>query len=209
MLKNKQTLDFLLAISTKCLSKLSIQFGAFILIAFLFNCGVTVNAQSARSEGESLISYENSDYGIKILYPYNWKKVESLEKNQIVSFSAPEITEKKSPTLINVYTPASVTLAVENVSNPNVSLNDFINTYLNRLSTVNNEFQIINITDGTLAGKPAKIIVSEEMDILNHISKVMRTLTLSDGIVYRINYQAEPNQFSSHMPVAQKNDKFL
>ena len=54
---------------------------------------------------------------------------------------------------------------MENVSNPNVSLNDFINTYLNRLSTVNNEFQIINITDGTLAGKPAKIIVSEEMDI--------------------------------------------
>lgn len=109
-----------------------------------------------------------------------------------------------SPTLINVYTPASIALAVENVSNPNVSLNDFINTYLNRLSTVNNEFQIINITDGTLAGKPAKIIVSEEMDILNHISKVMRTLTLSDGIVYKINYQAEPNQFSSYMPVAQK-----
>ncbi len=153
---------------------------------------------------ENFIPYENTDYGIKIQYPYNWKNIESLDQNSIVTFSAPEIREKKSSTLINIYNPAHVILVVENISSSNLNLNDFTNKYLNRLSTINTEFQINNITDGTLAGKPAKIIFSKEMDILNRISDVMRIFTISDGVVYRINYAADPQWFSEYMPVAQR-----
>ena len=153
---------------------------------------------------ENFIPYENNDYGIKIQYPYNWKNVESLDPNSVVTFSAPEIREKKSSTLINIYNPAHVILAVENISSSNLNLNDFTNKYLNRLSTVNTEFQINNITDGTLGGKPAKIIFSKDMDILNRISDVMRIFTISNGVVYRINYAADPQWFSEYMPVAQK-----
>ena len=115
-----------------------------------------VLAQPTENMNENFIPYENNDYGIKIQYPYNWKNVESLDPNSVVTFSAPEIREKKSSTLINIYNPAHVILAVENISSSNLNLNDFTNKYLNRLSTVNTEFQINNITDGTLAGKPAK-----------------------------------------------------
>ena len=163
-----------------------------------------VLAQPTENMNENFIPYENNDYGIKIQYPYNWKNVESLDPNSVVTFSAPEIREKKSSTLINIYNPAHVILAVENISSSNLDLNDFTNKYLNRLSTVNTEFQINNITDGTLAGKPAKIIFSKEMDILNRISDVMRIFTISDGVVYRINYVADPKWFSEYMPVAQK-----
>lgn len=162
------------------------------------------SAQPTESLDTNFISYDNTDYGIKIQYPYNWKNVESLDQNAVVTFSAPEIREKKSSTLINIYQPAHVILAVENISSSNLNLNDFTNKYLNRLSTLNTEFQINNITDGTLAGKPAKIIFSEEMDLLNRISDVMRIFTISDGVVYRINYVADPQWFSEYMPVAQK-----
>jgi hypothetical protein len=163
-----------------------------------------VSAQPTENMNENFISYENIDYGIKIQYPYNWKNVESLDQNSVVTFSAPEIREKKSSTLINIYQPAHVILAVENISSSNLNLNDFTNKYLNRLSTLNTEFQINNITDGTLSGKPAKIIFSKEMDILNRISDVMRIFTISDGVVYRVNYVADPQWFSEYMPVAQK-----
>lgn len=162
------------------------------------------SAQPTERLDTNFISYENTDYGIKIQYPYNWKNLESLDLNAIVTFSAPEIREKKSSTLINIYQPAHVILAVENISSSNLNLNDFTNKYLNRLSTLNTEFQINNITDGTLAGKPAKIIFSEEMDLLNRISDVMRIFTISDGVVYRINYVADPQWFSEYMPIAQK-----
>ncbi|MDN5846717.1 MAG: hypothetical protein L0H53_10640 [Candidatus Nitrosocosmicus sp.] len=162
------------------------------------------SAQPTENLNDNFVTYENTDYGIKIQYPYNWKNIESLDQNAIVTFSAPEIREKKSSTLINIYEPAHVILAVENISSSNLNLNDFTNKYLNRLSTVNTEFQINNITDGTLAGKPAKIIFSKDMDILNRISDVMRIFTLSDGVIYRINYAADPQWFSEYMPVAQK-----
>ena len=55
-----------------------------------------------------------------------------------------------------------------------------------------------------MAGKPAKIIFSKDMDILNRISDVMRIFTISEGVVYRINYAADPQWFSEYMPVAQK-----
>jgi len=162
------------------------------------------SAQPTGSLDTNFILYENSDYGIKIQYPYNWKNIESLDPNAIVTFSAPEIREKKSSTLINIYQPAHVILAVENISSSNLNLDDFTNKYLNRLSTLNTEFQINNITDGTLAGKPAKIIFSKEMDMLNRISDVMRIFTISDGVIYRINYAADPEWFSEYMPIAQK-----
>jgi hypothetical protein len=175
------------------------------LIFLLSYCNIDVgSAQPTESLSTNLISYENTDYGIKIQYPYNWKNVESVDQNAIVTFSAPEIREKKSSTLINIYQPAHVILAVENISSSNLNLNDFTNKYLNRLSTLNTEFQINNITDGTLAGKPAKIIFSEEMDLLNRISDVMRIFTISDGAVYRINYVADPQWFSEYIPIAQK-----
>lgn len=101
-----------------------------------------VSAQPTENMNDNFISYENTDYGIKIQYPYNWKNTESLDQNAIVTFSAPEIREKKSSTLINIYEPAHVILAVENISSSNLNLNDFTNKYLNRLSTINTEFQI-------------------------------------------------------------------
>ncbi|ALI34575.1 hypothetical protein NMY3_00361 [Candidatus Nitrosocosmicus oleophilus] len=178
----------------------------FISTTMLFTSFDTylVSAQPTENMNENFIPYENTDYGIKIQYPYNWKNTESLDQNSVATFSAPEIREKKSSTLINIYNPAHVILAVENISSSNLDLNDFTNKYLNRLSTINTEFQINNITDGTLAGKPAKIIFSKEMDILNRISDVMRIFTISDGVVYRINYVADPKWFSEYMPVAQK-----
>jgi hypothetical protein len=185
---------------------LSIILSISISVTLLFSSyddGV-VSAQPTENMNDNFISYENTDYGIKIQYPYNWKNTESLDQNAIVTFSAPEIREKKSSTLINIYEPAHVILAVENISSSNLNLNDFTNKYLNRLSTINTEFQINNITDGTLAGKPAKIIFSKDLDILNRISDVMRIFTISDGLVYRINYAADPQWFSEYMPVAQK-----
>lgn len=194
--------------NSKLLLFLSIIFvvgSIFVTLLFVNPYEVSlISAQPTENMNENFIPYENTDYGIKIQYPYNWKNLESLDQNAIVTFSAPEIREKKSSTLINIYEPAHVILAVENISSSNLNLNDFTNKYLNRLSTVNTEFQINNITDGTLAGKPAKIIFSKDMDFLNRISDVMRIFTISDGVVYRINYAADPQWFSEYMPVAQK-----
>src|SRR6476619_5727681 len=91
---------------------------AFISITILFTSFDTylVSAQPTENMNENFIPYENTDYGIKIKYPYNWKNTESLDQNSIVTFSAPEIREKKSATLINIYNPAHVILAVENIS---------------------------------------------------------------------------------------------
>ncbi len=54
----------------------------FISVTMLFTSFDTylVSAQPTENVNENFIPYENTDYGIKIQYPYNWKNVESLFK---------------------------------------------------------------------------------------------------------------------------------
>lgn len=166
---------------------------------------VRVSAQPSNMGEGSFLTYQNPDYGVTIQYPYDWKKTTGDPYfNQVVLFSAPEIRDEKSSTLISIFTPAEVVVAVENISNRNSSLKEYTDRYLQRVIATANDFQIINSSSYILAGNPAQRIISEEIDITGHISEVMRIVALKDGIAYRIGYFAEPETFSNYLPITQR-----
>ena len=131
----------------RLLCGLTLAFFFFIVITSIVDLSsdtftLKVSAQPSNLREGSFLTYQNPDYGVKIQYPYNWKKSTGDPYfKQVALFSAPEIRDEKSSTLISIFTPAEVVVAVENISNRNSSLKEYTDRYLQRVLATANDFQ--------------------------------------------------------------------
>jgi len=148
--------------------------------------------------------YKNDIYKVKIQYPSNWEQVSSslLPADSIARFIAPS-------TGGGVTKPTGVLITIFNRPDDR-SLNEFIDFFHKNRYAQQSDFTIVNSSETTLAGIPAReIVLYEQRDnVLDPKSdlKVMRVYALDNNSHqgYVIRYYSEPGLFNKYLPVAQK-----
>lgn len=125
-----------------------------------------------RSTG-SMSTYENSDYGIRINFPNSWKSSEvNLATFAIVAFVAPEL----DPNSIDyVPDPAYLSVASEKLSSKNMTLPQFIESFL-RDNFNATEYRIISASKSSLAGLVSEKVITYEYVGIS--TKVMRNFVI-------------------------------
>jgi hypothetical protein len=150
------------------------------------------------------LTYENPDYNISIQYPNNWiPSEENLAPHQVVSISAPEAEEEESSVSTIIYIPAELIVAVQPLYSPGMTMNQFIDQFLNETYSSPNEYRIIESSNATFAGMPAQKIVMYEY-VGERTTKIERTIGIQNGTAYMTKYVAEPGEYSTYYPIAQR-----
>jgi hypothetical protein len=159
--------------------------------------------ENVSAQGQFL-TYENPDYDISIQYPNDWIPSEdNLLPRQVVIFSAPEIEVEESSVSSIIYVPADLVVAVQPLYSPGMTMNQFVGQFLNETYSSPNEYKIIESTNATFAGMPAQKIIMYEY-VGDRTAKVERTIGIQNGTAYMIKYVAEPGQYSTYFPIAQR-----
>ena len=164
----------------------------------LFSLYENVSAQG------QFLTYENPDYDISIQYPNDWIPSEdNLLPHQVVTFSAPEVEVEESSVSSSIFVPADLIVAAPPLDSPGMTIDQFVDQFLNETYSSPNEYKIIESTNATLAGMPAQKIVMYEY-VGDRTAKVERTIGIQNGTAYMIKYVAEPGQYSTYYPVSQR-----
>jgi hypothetical protein len=159
--------------------------------------------EDVSAQGQFL-TYENPDYDISIRYPNDWISSEdNLMPHQVAIFSAPEIEVEESSVSSSIFVPADLIVAAQPLYSPGMTVNQFVEQFLNESYSSPNEYKIIESTNATLAGMPAEKIVMYEY-VGDRTAKVERTIGIQNGSAYMIKYVAEPGQYSTYFPIAQR-----
>lgn len=151
------------------------------------------------NNSSNLLTYDNPDYGISILYPSNWtKSEENLQSHQVVSFYAPDITVFNK----NI-SPARLSLTIEPISDHNIPISTYSRQFLKGVYPNSADIKILNTSKSTLSGYEAEKIVM--LDYLNgQTSKELRVFSIIDGNIYRLGYFAQPGTFLTYLPLIDK-----
>jgi eukaryotic-like serine/threonine-protein kinase len=149
--------------------------------------------------------FQNATYGIKMLYPSNWEKVENVGGSgsgankfiDIVRFSPPFENSNSDKSAENF------DVKVDDISDIKpISLAKYSN---DTIEDLRKDFNIISEDRNATAGNnnPAYKVeyTGTEEDVnLN----AMIIFTIKDDKAYIISYMAEPSRYSSDLPVVQK-----
>lgn len=152
--------------------------------------------------------YVNNDYGVSITFPSNWKLSEvNLRENVIAMFSNPELGNLLSAEY--VVDPATVLVASQKLPINNMTLTEFVASFLKEVYPNATDYRIIQTNTSNLAGMESeKIIMYEYPPGLfgggNY--KVMRNIAIDykPGIAYMFKYTAHPGTFSKYLPIAEE-----
>ena len=121
---------------------------------------LTDNSQEASkiTKGSGGMStYENSDYGISIKFPSNWKPSEVyLPQQGIVLFYAPAYGTPMSEDYLA--TPASVLVASQKLPVNNMTLPNFVESFLKDRYLNVTDYKIISSSKSNLGGMPSEQI---------------------------------------------------
>lgn len=99
----------------------------------------------------STSKYENTDYGVSITFPSNWKLSEiNLPQHGIAMFNAPELGDVLSAEY--VYDPATVLLASQKLPVNNMTLVEFVISFLKDRYPNGTDYKIIQTNKANLAG---------------------------------------------------------
>jgi plastocyanin len=164
---------------------------------------ITLDFMYGQSSGQidtRFNTYENDIHKVRIQYPSNWEQKDE-HSNSIVRFIVPGTGGETKPTgvLITIF-------QMPNDSN----LDEFIDFFHKGRYAKQSDFTIVNSTETTLAGMPAReIILYEQRDnVLDPKSdlKVMRVYAFdSDSHKgYALRYYSEPGLFNRYLPIAHK-----
>jgi hypothetical protein len=151
----------------------------------------------------SILTYQNSSYGITIQYPANWAKdEEDSDPNDtvtnIVAFNpAVESTADTYPPILAI--------SMERLTDQNMTLDEFANSSITDYNKTLTDFNPIELnTNITLAGgnNPAYgLIYTDREDGTNY--KTMEIGTIIGDRIYYIEYIAEEKQYSNYLPTIQ------
>jgi plastocyanin len=167
---------------------------------------ITLNFLYSQSSGQinsRFNIYENDIHKVRIQYPSDWKQIpiSMLPSDSIARFIAPGTGGGTKPTgvLITIF------------QRPNDSnLDDFIDFFHKGRYAKQSDFTIVNSSETTLAGIPAReIILYEQKDnVLDPKSdlKFMRVYAFDNDSHkgYALRYYSEPGLFNRYLPIAHK-----
>jgi len=133
------------------------------------------------------LTYSNRSAGISIQYPAEWQKKEG-SGNEIVSFNVSGLPSM----FFTVYS--------QDFSGTTVTLNDFSQ---GALPTNLTNFKLVNSTNITLSGYPAKKQLFTYMNFDGTTSQGMLQLTLVNRTGYELLYVATQDTYNTYVGIAQ------
>jgi eukaryotic-like serine/threonine-protein kinase len=167
-------------------------FGLFLT---LMSTSLLLHPNSQVLAQEQFLTYENSELGISIQYPSNWEKIASLDN--FVTFTAPPETDTR------IY-PAALGLKVQELSSKNIPLQEITKVQMSDLKRSNPDLKVLESTSTTIADKPAHKIVFSAIDNKEVERKAMQVWTVIGNKAFLITYKAEPDKFSSYLPIIER-----
>ncbi len=143
------------------------------------------------------LTYANSTYGIKFLFPPNWDKVQNGTKLDTQT------------DIVTLYPPSnnsvSIDVSTDDVSDEKgVSIAQYSSEGLSDLKQSLKNFNLIeSITNNTLATLPAYKLVYTYKDA-NTVLKDMEIGAIKGNKVYIITYEAGVGEYDKYLPMVQK-----
>jgi serine/threonine-protein kinase len=155
-------------------------------------------ALAQQTTPKSLLTYQNSTYGIKLQYPSSWDKEVNGTKQDtetdIVTFYPPASNSN-----------ASLDVSIDDISDEKgISLAQYANDGLSDLKQSLHNFKSIGLTtNNTLAGLPAYKSLYTYVDGKNTF-KDMEIGVIKGDKAYILTYEAGTDEFDKYLPTIQQ-----
>jgi eukaryotic-like serine/threonine-protein kinase len=151
----------------------------------------------------SFLTYENTTYRIKMQYPSNWLEGASNSsinnRYEVVAtfFSPLESSSDRYKECVQI--------VIDNSNGLDVNLAEYVIEKIDLTRESYSDFDLLasNTINVALAGNPAYILEYKYLDPISGILKVMDTGTIISGKGYYVQYFAELEKYSSHLPTIQ------
>ena len=173
--------------------------GLFTLIVdTAFNSINVFNQSSSTQISENFQKYQDTEYGINLKYPPNWKKKERADiwGKQVIFVPQPKNDSDTSTENV------SVTVEVE-VLQQLQTLDEYTDLYVK--DTIKpQEVKDFQKNKYELSTSDAYKIVFTKADEPSKSTKNMRILTIQNDKAYIISYTAEPSKYSKYLETAKK-----
>jgi eukaryotic-like serine/threonine-protein kinase len=140
-------------------------------------------------------TYESPEYGIKIIYPLNWTKMEQIS-GTVVAFLSP--AENPSDIFQE-----NIIIFIEDITDESILLDEYTRQSIADLKQRFTDSQIVESTKTILSGYPADKIVFTGV-YKKHRMQWMTTYTTINKKLYIITYTAEDSKFYSYEKIADK-----
>jgi hypothetical protein len=152
--------------------------------------------QTTSNSSSTFLTYENSNYGIKIQYPSAWIKVIPANQgsNDIVRFRSPPGT---SPVTFDII------VSTGSVS-PLIPLQLYANAGIDMLKNSFSDFSLISSNATTLGSVPAQKMVYTASLPSGLKLKFLQFFALKDSTSYVITTGTLPDDFATYLPTIQK-----
>ena len=154
------------------------------------------NTPANRTSGKvstNFQTYSNVAFGIKMIYPSNWLKLD-LSRNDssvlVVAFKTPV----GSPL-------GSLNILGGNVSSGNVTLSALVSTTINHLRQTGKILHLISSTPTTLAGNLAHKLVYTTMAPQGFELEAMQLVSLVGKKAYFITYAVPTANYATYLPI--------
>jgi eukaryotic-like serine/threonine-protein kinase len=155
----------------------------------------TVYAQQTTKLPTNLVAYDNSTYGIKLQYPYNWIKEENGTRQDtqtdVVTFSPPAINSN-----------ASLDISIDDISDEKgIALSQYANDSISAMKQ--SGFKLLALTtNNVLSGLPAYKSIYTYAD-QNTVFKGMEIGAIKGNKAYILTYEAGMNEYDKYLPIIQ------
>jgi hypothetical protein len=162
----------------------------------------TANAQTSNIGSSALLlPYQNPAYGISIQYPFDWSK-EDGGQTKAGNLSAFSVAFYSPPPLKSAFLKV---IELNSTQAVNATVPQLLTEAISRDMDITRGFQVVQAsTNGSLAGKPAYILVSTA-EIINNIRyQTMEVGTLSGNSKYTVIYEALASNYLTYLPTVQK-----
>lgn len=162
----------------------------FIALAVLAVLVSTLGASQAFAT-ENFSVYENSDVGVTLEYPSDWKYDEVSDPTFGATFSAPfeDESDQYSENFSIALEPLGITLTPKEYADLSVQ---------NMKGLVPN-FTLISSEASTFAGKPAQKIIFEIPNLAGLEIKGLSIMTVDNTVGYSLSFFAEKSSFDSYL----------
>ena len=156
--------------------------------------------------------YENPTYGIKILYPAGWNKLEFgkiTPDGLFVGFSLPREGKPLSEinvsdfVLENIMIGVTPSISVPSSFSKNTILRDFVNDQISSYKEEFADFQIIKSNITTIDNNPTYQIQYTQKDGRATFD-TLQIWTMSGNRIYTIIFNADPADYPTYLPIIQK-----
>jgi eukaryotic-like serine/threonine-protein kinase len=145
----------------------------------------------ALAQSADFLTYENSSFGIKMLYPQDWHRTD-FAVNAGGNGTIAEIVGPEPPApYVNIFVYHS---------SGSFSLPNLINSTLNEIQAVHmSPVTGMQLKNGTTAYQ-----ANYQISTVHNTFEKLQTFTMKNGLIYVITYTATPDKYSLNLPSVKK-----